>query len=127
MPIQYKPSPYAYCTTGDSLTEPEHKDSCDINKMIANILRGLDVHGGGSLTYGYDDVTMDGVQYRILKEKTEAQLQKIAAETEFSDEEIKHVHPDVQKKFKFKTKAPKKNDDQTTPTPAPRTEPPKPS
>ena len=69
MAIQYTPTKYAFHTEGDSLTDQEYKDSCDINKMIAAALRGQDIRGSGPQQYGYDDTTMDGVRFRIEKEQ----------------------------------------------------------
>lgn len=127
-----KPSKFAFKTEGDSLTEQEHKDSCDINKMISAIHRGGTVRGSSSrLQYGYDDVNMDAVQFRIKKERLERELAETSKTQEFSEEELKHVPPSVQKKFGFKKKAPKrdepaKNDDKTTKNAVPPEEPKKP-
>lgn len=116
MPIQYTPTKHAYHTVGDSLTEPEHQKSCDINHMISDVKRGLQVRGAKSQSiYGVDDTTLDGVQLRIKKEQLETELSKTAQANEFSPEELKHIPNDVQKKFGFKTKkeskVPKTNDD----------------
>lgn len=100
----YDSSDYAWYPTGKSLTETEHTDSCDINKMVKNAARGLQIRGGSQPQYGYDDTTLDGVQLRIQKEALEASLSTLARETELSPDELKHVPDHVQKKFGFKTK-----------------------
>lgn len=119
MAILYKPTKHAFYTEGDSLTEQEHKDSCDINKMIRSIERGQNVRGGGSTTYGFDDVNMDGVQHRILKAEIESQLSN--GPKEFEKEELDLIPDQVRKKFGFKQKAPK-NDEPKTTKPAPQQE-----
>lgn len=115
-----KPSKHAFKTEGDSQTEQEHKASCDINKMIRDVHRGAQVRGSSArLQYGYDDVNLDAVQFRIQKERLERDLAESSKRVELSEEELKHVPPAVQKKFGFKKKAqkqaePAKNDDKTT-------------
>lgn len=112
MPINYKPTKYAFFTSDEEITEQEHLDSCDINKMVKNAARGHHVNGNPyPQQYGYDDTTMDGVTHRINKQKLEAELQETAKTTEFSDEELKLIPESIKKKFKFKTKQKAKNDD----------------
>lgn len=112
--ILYKPSKHAIYPDGESLTEQEHKDSCDINKMIRDAHKGRQVRGGSQPRYGFDDTTVDPINFRIQKEQIENDLSATAKAHEFSPEELKHVHPDVQKKFGFRTKKappdPPKND-----------------
>lgn len=106
MPFKYDPAkiPHAYFTTGPSLTEQEHTDSCDINKMIKNAHRGLDVRGNpGAERYGYDDTTLDGLTHRIQKEQLENELRE-TAKSEFTDEELKLIPESIKKKFGFKAK-----------------------
>lgn len=111
---------------GDSLTEQEHKDSCDVNKMILNAMRGLEIRGSSNQNqYGYDDTTMDAVQFRIQKEQLETELSATAQANEFSEDELKHIPKDVQTKFKFRKKGAKldqplnnePNNEKTGPTP----------
>ena len=59
MALNYQPSKHAFFTEGEDLTEQEHLDSCDINKMVKNAMRGMQVRGGNNPKYGYDDMTMD--------------------------------------------------------------------
>lgn len=131
--ILSKPTKHAFYTEGDSLTETEHKDSCDINKMIADAHRGRQVRGGPQPQYGYDDTTLGPVEFRIKKEQLENELSETAKTHEFSPEELKHIHPDVQKKFKFKVKAKRdepnnaNTPDQKTSEPVAPSEPKKPS
>lgn len=103
MPVLYKPSQFAFYTEGELLTEQEHKNSCDINKMIKNAHRGLPVRGGYSPQYGYDDMTMDGVQFRIQKAELEKSLHEVS-ETEFSQREFDLIPKEIREKFKFKVK-----------------------
>lgn len=116
--IKYEKTKWDFNTEGPSLTEQEHKDSCDINKMILNAHRGLQVRGGPQPQYGFDDVNLDPIQFRIQKEELENELSATAQQNEFSPDELKHIHPDVQKKFGFKAKKskpdqPSKQNDQT--------------
>lgn len=124
-PVRYKPTPYDTKVEGPSLTETEHQDSCDINKMLHNASRGLQVRGNSHpQTYGYDDTTMDGVQFRIQKENLEQNLAN--GQKEFEQNELDLIPTQVQKKFGFKVrkKQTPTNDDKTTkkgdPTPDPQ-------
>lgn len=114
-PLMYEPCDTAIYTKGESLTEQEHKDSCDINKMVRNAARGLPVRGSGEPRYGYDDTTMDGVSMRIEKERLERELKALANENELSEKELAMVPASVRKKIQFKTKKEKpeqqKNDE----------------
>lgn len=123
MALQYDPTKVKHATPVDSvsMTEPEHLESCDINKMVRDAARGIQVRGSSrDPVFGHDDTTMDGVQFRILKEETERNLSDLARQNEFSPDELKHMPAHVQKKFGFKTKkAPKpdpalNDDDKTT-------------
>lgn len=112
MPILYKPSKHAYYTDELDLAEQEHKDSCDINKMIIAAQRGYTIRGSQApLTYGYDDTTLDGVTYRIQKQQLEEDLTSISKTHEFSEEELKSIPESIKNKFKFKTKQKAKNDE----------------
>lgn len=113
MPWQYKPTKHAFYTEGDSLTETEHQESTDINKIMKDILNGKQVRTGPEPVFGEDDLNLTAVQHRINKQKIEDELQQIAAEHEFSEEELKHVPKKVQEKIKFKTKKRRSNDDHT--------------
>lgn len=117
MAIQYKPTKHAFKTEGDSLTEQEHKDSCDINKMIHSISRGQQVRGNPRANqYGYDDTTMDAVTFRIEKQRLEEQLQEAPKEIEKSV--LDQMPQKVVQKFGFKSKA-LQNDETKTTTTAP--------
>lgn len=106
-PILYEPSPYAVYCEGESLTEPEHKDSCDINKMIKAAHRGIDLRGNPHPgEYGYDDTTMDGLTFRIEKEKIERELAESLNEAEFTDEHEKLLPDEVKRRYKIRKKAP---------------------
>lgn len=119
MALKYEPSKYAFVTEGEELTEQEHLDSCDINKMVKNAMRGMQVRGGSNPIYGYDDMTMDGLQHRILKQQLEQELGDLS-EGEFDQETLDQIGPEIVKKFGFKLKKQvepdpnKTNDDQTT-------------
>lgn len=105
--ILYKPSKHAFFTEGDSLTEQEHTDSCDINKMMRNLERGYNVrmsktgpwHDGAT-----DDLTMDSVSYRIAAEENLRELNRIVSEDELDEDVLKIIPDSVKQKFKFKTK-----------------------
>lgn len=112
MPILYSPSPYAQHCDEESLTEPEHADSCDINIMVSRAARGLDIRGNAiTPQYGHDDLTMDALQFRIQKQKIENELAEAAEKHEFQEEEFKLIPESMKNKFKFK-KAQKKDDKQ---------------
>lgn len=104
--------PFASKTEGESMTEQEHKNSCDINKMITAAKRGQMVRGGPRPEYGYDDTTMDGVAFRIKKQELEKSLSETFQNTEFSQKESELIPEKVKKKFKVKTRQEidKKND-----------------
>lgn len=113
MALLYKPTKYAFVTVledGDKITEQEHTDSCDINKMIRSIDRGQMVRGGGSTIYGYDDTNMDAVQHRILKQQAEEELK--AGPKEFTQEILDLIPASIKQKFGFKL-APKTDESKT--------------
>lgn len=85
MPLMYDPAsiPHGFDTGPESLTEQEHKDSCDINKIIGRMARGLNVNTKKLAPWGenfVDDTTMDAVKHRIQKEKIENDLKALASE-----------------------------------------------
>lgn len=105
MPLQYKPSKNAFYTEGDSLTEQEHKDSCDVNKMIHSAHKGLQVRGSKHKPqYGYDDTTVDAVTFHIQKEEAITGLHETASKNEFESKDLEKIPEDVRKKFGFKKK-----------------------
>lgn len=122
--IMYEPTKHAFFCTGESLTEPEHMESCDINTMVRNAARGLQVRGGPQPVFGYDDTTMDGVQFRIQKEALEKELQA-SAKNEIEPQFADFIPESVKKKFGFKTKQAKPVEEQLplTPPGPPSTEP----
>lgn len=119
MALNYQPSKHAFITDEEELTEQEHLDSCDINKMVKNAMRGMQVRGGNNPVYGYDDTTMDGLQYRILKQQLEQELGDLST-AEFDQETLDQIGPEIVKKFGLKLKKQvepdpiKTNDDKTT-------------
>ena len=117
MAIKYDPTPWDFHTEGPSLTEQEHADSCDINKMVKNAMRGMDVRGSIPGNYGYDDTTMDGLTFRMEKQRLEQEL--ASGPKEFEEEEFKLIPKSIAEKFGFTKKATKQantNDDKTTNT-----------
>lgn len=116
-PIEYKQGPFDTIIEGDTLTESEHQDSCDINKMLLNASRGMDVRAGRANQYGYDDMTMDGLQFRIQKQDLEERLS--SGQKEFTQEELDLIPKAIQEKFGFTLKKQvelqnEQNDDLTT-------------
>lgn len=101
MPLQYDPPVDAFYTNGPSLTEQEWKDQCDINQMLRKAARGLEVPGGGSTQYGYDDTTMDAITFRIKKAELEEALSK-SAESEVDEETFKLIPETIRKRFGFR-------------------------
>lgn len=119
MARMYELSKHATIIDDEEVTEQEHKDSCDINKMMLSLSRGLEVRGSGTPQFGYDDTTMTGVQFRIEKEALERDLAETARSHEFSEEEFEALPEAVRKKFEFKKKQAQKpdaNDDDKTTT-----------
>ena len=118
MAVLNKPGKYALKFEDPSLTEQEHKDSCDINKMILNAFRGAQVRGSNApLRYGEEDVNMTPMDIHLQREATEAELSQIAETHELEEEAQKYIPDAVKEKFKFKFKSKKtqnQNDDQTT-------------
>lgn len=113
MPLQYDPTKIKYgfaCEPSEidvfpDGAEQEHKDSCDVTKMLRDIDRGILVRGNPAPpVYGYDDTTMDSVTHRIQKEKLERELFKSAKSVELTEEEMKLIPKNIQKKFGFKIK-----------------------
>ena len=102
MAVLYSKTKWDFHTEGPSLTEQEHLDSCDINKMIKNVMRGMDVRGSNPSSYGYDDTTMDGLTFRIQKQQLEEQLS--SGEKEFTQEQLDLIPKSIQEKFGFKLK-----------------------
>lgn len=124
MAILYTPAPDAIYCEGESLTEPEHAASCDVNKMIIAASRGQDVRGSQSQAqFGYDDTTMDGLTFRIEKERLERELKQTLDEVDFSDEEEKHIPEEVKKRYKIRKRAasPLAPAAPLSPEPSPRT------
>lgn len=133
MPRMFEFSPYAIHNDEPSLTEQEHINSCDANKMIKAAMNGQTFRGTTSEPqYGYDDTTLDAVQYRIQKEALEKELNDISSTHEFEPQELNYIPDPVKKRFKFKQKnkqmelKPNEQNDKTkAPTTAePKTEPP---
>jgi len=117
MTVKYKPSKHATHFSGESLTEQEHLQSCDINHMIASVNRGQDIRLAQSANYGLDDLTMTGLELRIAKENHERELQRISETQEFSQEELDHIPKEVRSKFDFKLKKPITTDPDPKSTP----------
>lgn len=117
MAVLAKPTKYATKIKGESLTEQEHKDSCDINLMMRSINRGQMVrgkaHGDWVDGKSFDDMNMDGLTHRIRKDRIERELEKQFRETEFSAEEAEAIPPSVKKKYgdKIRIKKAQKNNE----------------
>lgn len=116
MPIHYDIKPKFYDLVFDEeneITEQEHKNSCDINLMMKALHHGMQVRGQEPASYGYDDLTLTGLDHRINKQKLEDELFKISKEHEFSEEEFEKIPTDVKKMFEFKVR--KKQDHKNDP------------
>lgn len=99
MAIKYKATKNAFHTEGDTLTEQEHISSCDINIMMKNINRGMHVRGGRQAEYGYDDTTMDGLQYQIMKQNNHEALSQLPKELD--EETFNVLPPEIHQKYGF--------------------------
>lgn len=120
MAIKYEPTPWDLhfdpqeidaCPYG---AEQEHIDSCDINKMLGNLIRGQEVRGSHQAPYGHDDTTMDGVQFRIQKAQLEQELS--LGEKEFEEHIFNSIPKTIRDHFGMTIKKTKNapNDDLTT-------------
>lgn len=120
MARKYPVSKYATHNTEPSLTEQEHKDSCDINVMMKAVNRGYTVRGAlHEARYGVDDMNYDRMQHEMTKEQINAHFASLPSDHEFSPEELSLIPKDLIKKFGLKVKkaqahAAKNNDDKTT-------------
>lgn len=101
--------------------EQEHAKDCDINVMVKRVLNGQMVHGSNNQAiYGDDDLTTTALSHRIALQKSQEEMQAIAAEienTELPEEEIKELQKNEfykNLKFKVRKKEAKTNDDKTT-------------
>lgn len=121
MALQYKTAPDATVVDPISLTEVEHKDSCDINLMYKNIQRGLQVRGGPQPQFGNDDLTISGLDFRIEKQRLEQELGELAHNQEFEESIFKSIPLKIREHFGFKLKKIQnptpKNDDSNDETP----------
>lgn len=117
MAIKYsqgKPSKFATVNDEDSLTEQEHKESCDINKMLKAAARGQAImtNGRSGIFWkdgGYDDLTKSGLDHRIQKQKIEEDLSKLKKD-HFTEEELKAIPLNIIKKFGFVPKKAEKRE-----------------
>lgn len=123
MAIKYQSSKYAFHTVGESLTEPEFQKDCDINVMFRRLHQGQPVSTKPTSGFGYDDTTLDGLSFRIQKQRTEEELAQIAKTHEFTEEELRYIPEKVKKKFSFRQKKaapaadPKKDGSSSSPVP----------
>lgn len=124
MPILYKETPWDLVCGDEHLTEQEHIDSCDANKILKAALRGqMVLSSRGEPQYGYDDTTMDGLSFRIQKQKLEEELGSLPKDLEFEENDFNQISPQIREKFGLKVKKAKKleakndelNDDKTPP------------
>ena len=113
MAVLYKPTKFDTPVDPNSLTEQEHKESCDINIMVKSALRGQQIRGGKNPEFGYDDTTMSGLELRIQKQNLEEQLS--SGEKEFEESIFNSIPQVIREKFGFKIKQTtipaQKNDD----------------
>ena len=121
MAVLYKPTKFDTPVDPVSLTEQEHADSCDINKMIQAVHRGYAVRGSNGaqgLNYPdgmYDDTTMDALQFRILKQDLEQELGEIAETQEFEESIFNKIPTKIRERFNFKIKKVQQTHDETKP------------
>ncbi|AXH77210.1 MAG: hypothetical protein [Microviridae sp.] len=105
MAILYKSTKWDLVCEDEHQTEQEHIESCDANKILKAALRGQMILGNGRQPiYGNDDLTMDGLSFRIEKARLEQELGELSTNMELTQEEIDSIHPKVREKFQFRTK-----------------------
>lgn len=116
--IHTKPTKYAWYPTGESLTEQEHKKSCDVNLMLAAAARGQAIATrpiGQWDDSGVDDMSMDRLQLEIQKQELSEALAE-SAKTELPEEALNLIPEGIRKKFGFRAQKksaqgqPKNND-----------------
>lgn len=102
-----KPTPYDTPVDTESMTEQEHKDSCDINKMILAAHRGQQIRQakpGLWVDGSFDDMNQSLTSLRIQKEHTEIALAEYAQNNELTEAEWKAFPDEVKKRFKLRKK-----------------------
>lgn len=107
MPIQYTPSKHAYYCDPETLTEQEHKNDCDINVIIKRAHNGHMVNmSNRSPVYGFDDINLDGLKHRILKQETKEELEELITSQEFDAKDVeiltKNLPESLVKRLKIK-------------------------
>lgn len=111
MAVHSSPSKHAKIITQPSLTEEEHGPSCDINLMLKNAARGMQIRGAGYHPIsGVDDLTMDAITYHQMKSENLENLRSLAQGNEFSEEVLKTLPQKIREKFGFKVETKKPND-----------------
>lgn len=102
-----KPTKYDTPVDPESLTEQEHKDSCDINKMILAAHRGQQIRQakpGLWVDGAFEDMNQTLTSLKIQKEHTETALAEYASQNELTDEEWKAFPDEIKKRFKLRKK-----------------------
>lgn len=124
------PTKHAFKFKKKSLTEQEHKDSCDINKMIGSLNRGQQVRMQKTKPAqwdgkAFDDMSANKLDIMIEKERLEKDLSVTMQTNEFTEEQAKHIPNSIKEKFgikikkesdETKTKKASKNDEQKSKT-----------
>lgn len=104
MAILYKANKDAIMPVGESLTEQEHLESCDINRQVERARRGLPLIGSANEPrYGVDDTNLDLMQVKNALRDAEARMNEVPKDS-LSEEELAHVPEGVRKKFGLKAK-----------------------
>lgn len=101
-----KPSKHAFNTTGESMTEQEFKKSCDINQMMKDLHRGLNVRTAQPAAYGYEDMNMSRLDVNLEIQRLEKELTEYAEANEFLQHELDAIPENIRKKFNFRLKKP---------------------
>lgn len=109
MPVQYTPSKYAFYTSDEILVEQEHKEDCDSNVIIKRAHNGQFINTKNPAGYGYDDVTLDGVQYRILREQVTESINE-TLENEFEEEDAEKLKAALPENLAKRVKVKRKQD-----------------
>lgn len=109
MPIKYQFSKHATVNDEESLTEQEHKDSCDINLMLKAAQRGQMFRTSAVGQYGHEDMNMTQLQMRITKQQIEEEFENLPKD-HFSEEDLKKIPLALIKKHGFVPKQEEKRE-----------------
>lgn len=119
MALNTKPTKHAWYPSGETLTEQEHKNSCDVNLMLKAAARGQAIATrpiGQWDDRGVDDMNMSRLDILVQKQQLEEDLASYSQQDKELDQALFDAIPAaIREKFDFtlkkQSKAGLKNDD----------------